>query len=335
MNKKILILSNDKIFIDNDKISTDNNDTINIIEGLAKKNHLSFVSKNAKKTGNFVTIKNKYRKFKKKNFFNFKDNFNNYKIFMISITPFNLFTLIFIKIFNRKIKGYVYLRSDGHKEYFYKYGLLGHFFYDLMFKIVTNFLKIITVSRYLSGLKENYTLIKPSEIENKWFLKRKKADLYKPKLLYLGRYKKEKGIFSLTNILDSINFDFEINIVGLKKKIISKNDKVKLFNEVNSTKKIISFYDKCNIFVLPSYTEGSPKVIFESLARYRPIIVFEEIKHVKENLKGIFVCRRQTKDFINKVHYIMKNYKYIIKEIKKNKINTKKQFQNKLSEIFQ
>ena len=37
MNKKILILSNDKIFIDNDKISTDNNDTINIIEGLAKK----------------------------------------------------------------------------------------------------------------------------------------------------------------------------------------------------------------------------------------------------------------------------------------------------------
>ena len=211
---------------------------------------------------------------------------------------------------------------------------LGHFFYDLMFKIVTNFLKIVAVSRHLSGLKENYTLIKPSEIENKWFLKRKKADLHKPKLLYLGRYKKEKGVFSLINIFDSINFNFELNIVGLKKKITSPNDKVKLFNEVNSTKKIISFYDKCNIFVLPSYTEGAPKVIFESLARYRPIIVFEEIKHVKENFRGIFVCRRQTKDFTNKVRYIMKNYKYIIKEIKKNKIHTKKQFQNELSEFF-
>ena len=85
MNKKILILSNDKIFIDNDKISTDNNDTINIIEGLAKKNKLSFVCKNAKKIRKFVTIKNKYRKFQKKNFFSFKDKFNNYKIFMISI----------------------------------------------------------------------------------------------------------------------------------------------------------------------------------------------------------------------------------------------------------
>ena len=43
MNKKILILTNYKIFIDNDKISSDYNDTINIIEGLAKKNHLSFM----------------------------------------------------------------------------------------------------------------------------------------------------------------------------------------------------------------------------------------------------------------------------------------------------
>ena len=31
----------------------------------------------------------------------------------------------------------------------------------------------------------------------------------------------------------------------------------------------------------------------------------------------------------------MKNYKYIIKEIKKNKIHTKKEFQNELSEISQ
>ena len=334
MNKKILIISNDKIFINNNKISSDYNDTINIIEGLAKKNHLSFICKNTKKIRNFIIKKKKYRKFKKKNFFNFKENFNNYKIFMISITPFNLFALIFIKIFNRKIKGYVYLRSDGHKEYFYKYGSLGRIFYDLMFKIVTNFLDIVAVSKHLSGLKENYVLIRPSEIENNWFLKRKKAELHKPKLLYLGRYKKEKGVFSLTNIFNSINFDFELNIVGLKKKVILANDKVKLFNEVNSTKKIINFYDKCNIFVLPSYTEGAPKVILESLARYRPIIVFEEIKHVKENFKGIFVCKRQAKDFTNKVRYIMKNYISITKEIKKNKINTKKQFQNKLSEIF-
>ena len=68
MNKKILILSNDKIFINKNKISSDDKDTINIIEGLAKKNHLSFVCKNTKKIRNFVTTKKKYKKFKKKIF---------------------------------------------------------------------------------------------------------------------------------------------------------------------------------------------------------------------------------------------------------------------------
>ena len=38
MNRNILIISNDKLLIKQDKISSDYNDTINIIEGLAKKN---------------------------------------------------------------------------------------------------------------------------------------------------------------------------------------------------------------------------------------------------------------------------------------------------------
>ncbi len=334
MNKKILIISNDKIFIKNDKISTDYNDTINIIEGLAKKNHLSFICRYTSKIRNFKRKNIIYKKFKRKNFLDLKENFNKYKVFMISITPFNFFSFIFIKLFNKKIKGYVYLRSDGHKEYYYKYGLIGKFFYDFMFKIVTNYLDILTVSRYLSGLKKKYTLIKPSEIEKKWFSKRKKADLKKPKLLYLGRYKKEKGVISLRNIFKSINFNSELNIVGLKKKILSDDSKIKYFKEVDSTKKIINFYDKSNIFILPSYTEGSPKVILESLVRYRPIIIFEEIKHVKENLKGVFVCRRKTEDLSNKIFYIMNNYKNIVNDIKKNKIQTKDQFQTKLNVIF-
>ena len=335
MNKKILIISNDKIFFNKNTIATDYNDTINIIEGLAKKNHLSFICRNASKIRNFKTIKKIYKNFKKKNFFSLRENFNKYKVFMISITPFNFLSFIFIKIFNKKIKGYVYLRSDGHKEYYYKYGLIGKYFYDFMFRIVTNYLDILAVSRHLSGLKKNYTLIKPSEIEKKWFFKRKKADLKKPKLLYLGRYKKEKGVISLRDIFKSINFNFELNIVGSKKNINLDDDKIKFFKEVESTQKIINYYDKCNIFILPSYTEGAPKVILESLARYRPIIVFEEIKHVKENLRGVFVCKRETRNLLNKVHYIMNNYKNIVNDIKKNKIQTKKQFQNKLSIIFQ
>ena len=40
---------------------------------------------------------------------------------------------------------------------------------------------------------------------------------------------------------------------------------------------MIKFYDNSNIFILPSFTEGHPMVLLESLARLRPVIIFNEI----------------------------------------------------------
>jgi len=332
MNKNILLISNDKLFFKKDIISSDYNDTINIIEALSKKSFLSFCSRSASERQNFISKNNKYNKFSKLNFLNLK-KYKNYKIFMISITPFNLFILLILKILNKKISGYAYLRSDGYKEYYYKYGIFGRFLFNIMFKIVIKFLKIISVSNNLTGLKKNYDLVNPSEISNEWLKNIKKPNLKIPKLLYLGRYKKEKGVHSLVNIINQIEIDLKLNIIGLKKKIHYKNKKINFFVEFKSFKKVINAYDKCNIFILPSYTEGSPKVILESLARQRPVIVFEDIKHVKKNFKGIFICKRNDQDLLIAINYIMKNYKKIIKKIKLNKIVTKKQFQNELNSI--
>ena len=332
MNKNFLIISNDKLFIKHDKISSDYNDTINIIEGLAEKNHLSFFCRTTIKPKNYISKKKKYKKFLRFKFFDL-NRADNHEIFMISITLFNFFTLLFLKILNNKTTGYVYLRSDGHKEYYYKYGTIGRTIYSFMFKVVTSTLKIISVSKNLTGLKNNYSLVTPSEIDKKWFVNRVNPNLYKPKLLYLGRYKKEKGVFSLINIINSLSTDLKLNIVGTKQKIISTNKKIKFSKELSSIRSIISCYDECNIFVLPSYTEGSPKVILESLARHRPVIVFEDIKHVKKNFKGVFVCKRNNKDFLNNINFILNNYSQINKKIKKEKIFTKKDFQKQLSKI--
>ena len=83
-----------------------------------------------------------------------------------------------------------------------------------------------------------------------------------------------------------------------------------------------------------SYTEGSPKVILDSLARQRPIIIFEDIKHVQKNFKGIFVCKRNAEDLLNVINYIMNNYQEIKNKINLNKITTKKQFHNELNKII-
>ena len=64
---------------------------------------------------------------------------------------------------------------------------------------------------------------------------------------------------------------------------------LKIFPNQNIKSKLIKYYDDHNIFILPSFTEGHPMVLLEALARRRPVIVFDDIKHVIGNKKGIFV----------------------------------------------
>ena len=119
----------------------------------------------------------------------------------------------------------------------------------------------------------------------------------------------------------------------IKKKIFLENDKIRVFNQTSDIKKIIDFYDQNNIFILPSFTEGSPKVVLESLSRLRPVIIFREIKHVKSKLKGVFITNRNKKDLKKTIIYILKNYKKIQLEMKNNKIPTKEKFQKDLIKI--
>ena len=81
---------------------------------------------------------------------------------------------------------------------------------------------------------------------------------------------------------------------------------------------------------MPSYIEGFPKVISESLARLRPIIIFEDIKYVTHGRKGIFVCKRNERSLRKKINHILENYTEIQKDIKKNFFYTKSNFMREL-----
>ena len=177
-------------------------------------------------------------------------------------------------------------------------------------------------------------LITRSELDQMWFNKLKKAKLDFPRLLYIGRIKKEKGIYSLLNLTKDFDFKFKLSIVGGINSNMSKNKNIKFLNEVAEKKRLIKLYDSHNIFILPSYTEGAPKVILESLARKRPVIIFKEIKHVKLNFKGIFVCDRNIFSLEKNIKFIIKNYNKIQLEMTKNNLPTKKNFQKQLLKII-
>jgi glycosyltransferase involved in cell wall biosynthesis len=103
---------------------------------------------------------------------------------------------------------------------------------------------------------------------------------------------------------------------------------------VSDPKTLINIYDNHNITILPSYTEATPYVVDESLARLRPVIIFEDIKYIKRNKEGIFVSKRDINSFSQNANYIINNYSSIQKKMSENKLPTKDSMIQQLSKII-
>lgn len=329
--KNLLIISNDKVFFSKSKVSTKHNDTINILEATQAKFDIFLLSRSSKSIDNFSLKKKRIFKFNLKSFFFLRKK--KFKILIVSITPRNIFFYLLLNLLIKDLKGFVYLRSDGYKEYESRLGKLGRLIFFLMTKCIKKKLKIISVNKNIKSPKIDY-IIYPSELDKSWFKKKKSIKINFPKLLYLGRFKKDKGVFSLIELFKDMKYKFRLTIAGDKNHPLIKLKNIKFIKELSDKKKIISLYDNHDIFILPSFTEGSPKVILESLARKKPIIIFNEIRHVKKNFKGIFMIERNTNNLKNIIIHIVKNYSKIQNDMAKNTLITKKNFQNKFVEIL-
>ena len=130
--------------------------------------------------------------------------------------------------------------------------------------------------------------------------------------------------------------DISLTIIGAEKGSSNKinQSNIKIFPTQSNKSKLIKYYDDHNIFVLPSFTEGHPMVLLEALARRRPVIIFDEIKHVIGDKKGIFVTKRNFLSFLGTLNNIKKNYKKIQKDMKKNKLPTNKEFIEKFIKLI-
>ena len=334
MRKELHVLTNDRIYMKRG-FYTSNNDLANILSSCGKSHKINLICRKSYNSLNY--------KINVPNLNIIKDSLlsenlysNKTKLLMISITPFNVLKLIHINfILKTKIRGYVYLRSDGFKEYRIKYKLLGYFFYGLMFAFFKKFTKIISCSKNLSHVKK-FTYVDPSKIDKNWLVKRVKPKLNNIKFLYVGRMKKEKGIFTLINLFDNLLIKYQLTILGSKyNNIIKKNGNLIFYKkEIYDHKKIKKYYDNCNLFFLPSYTEGNPQVIKESFARQRPVIVFEDLKFLSKQYNGIIVSKRNSKNLHLCIKNIFQNYNHFYNLTKRNRITLKESFQKNINNII-
>ncbi len=342
--KNVFIVSNDKFFLDKKNIYNSNKNTFTIINCFNKFKKIYLIARESKKK--FI-FKDKIRNIKLIKFWEiFKDikKINNSKILVISLTPYNFFiSLIIILLGINKKNFFLFLRSDGFKEYKVKFGKIGFLIYGFMFFILKKNSTILTCSRSLTYVT-NPKLIYPSEIDDNWIINKNKKRNFKInkkiKLLYAGRFREEKGYASLINIYEKLEINSSLTMIGndykyFKKKNYPKNKDIKIVSQVSSLQNLIDYYDECDIFILPSYAEAYPQVILESLSRLKPIIIFNEIKFLKKTFPyGLFNCDRSPESLIEIILKIKKNYNKIQFLISKNKVFTLENFNKDLNKIF-
>ena len=337
MKQYLAIVSNEKTTQKEENFFCDNIDMKSIPEGLKESYEINLFVRNSKiersshsiNLNNVIVSKGIFSYVK--NIIKTKNLFDKYLI--ISLSPYTFIIILLLFILRKKV--YLYLRSDGYEEYKCYSKYLGPIIYHIMFTLSSFGAKLIACrSHILKG--KNGHVVSPSQLNEKWLTNRKTADLKKIKLLYVGRIKVEKGIFSLVKILNGMELDYKISIINSEKfhdkKLENKN--IEIINFQNKNDSIINIYDDHNIFILPSFTEGHPQVLDEALSRLRPVVIFPEISHVTRNRDGVFVSERNSKSLSKKIKYIIQEYENIHKKMALNRLPTKKLFLKELKEII-
>ena len=328
MKKKLFIISNESVSTQDGKFYCDNIDLKSTPEGLNKKFEVNlFARKSNKKRSHEIKVK-KIKIFN--NFFSYifsmidASKEKDTKYLIISISPYTFLISLFLKILGKK--PIVYLRSDGYGEYKAILGKVGPMIYHFMFIIVTSVSNLISCRSYILKGKKG-KIVNPSQLDSTWLRQPKISEIKSFKLLYVGRIRVEKGIYFLTNLIKNKR-NISLTIAGAEKNTSYKinQSNVKILPNQSNKLKLIKCYDDHNIFILPSYTEGNPMALLEALARRKPVIIFNEIKHVIGDKKGIFVSKRNFMNLFSTLNNIKKNYKKIQKDMKKNKLSTNKEF---------
>jgi len=331
----LAIVENEKIFQEKNKFYCDNIDAKSIPEGINNFRKIYLIARKSKvkrvqqinlsqvKIGSniFLFLNLILKTFSEKNI--------NY--LLISINPYTFLSALVLLLFKKKV--FIYLRSSGYEEYKAKYGLFGKLIYHIMYLLVTPWSNLIVCHERLTK-KKDYHLVFPSQLGNKWFENLKQVSLDKVRLLYVGRMRVEKGIFDFLKMFNKLSMNAELSIVSDVKNLKNMNKKINLLGFGYDEKSLIEIYDSHNIMVLPSYTEGHPQVVLESLSRKRPVIVFDDIKHIIGTKKGIFISKRNIISLNETIEFIMKNYTKIQENMKENKLPTKEEFILQMNSIL-
>lgn len=169
------------------------------------------------------------------------------------------------------------------------------------------------------GVKKSKIKIVPNGVEDKYFFNISRKLHKKPKLLFVGRLGIQKNIPQLLKALKGVSEQFKTIIVGegnleSKLKKLTKDLKLKNVSFVGRAdgQKLLNYYKKSDIFVLPSEREGMPLVLLEAIAMGLPVVATDVTGNrdvIENNKNGLLVPLNDTKAFQSALLKLSRNEK--------------------------
>lgn len=128
------------------------------------------------------------------------------------------------------------------------------------------------------GVRNDRILNIPSGIEKDMIVKSINPSTEKRKFLFIGRNERRKGLIELHDSIKKLSIDYskaEFHFIGPiynDEKISNINLNIFYHGLIKDVKKKNEIIDNCDILICPSFSEGMPNVILESMARGLAII---------------------------------------------------------------
>ena len=170
-----------------------------------------------------------------------------------------------------------------------------------------------------------------------------------PRFLMVSRLLKSKGVKEYLEAAEEVKLrypqaefyllgKYELEMQdGIDKEFVERFIKDGIVQRFEETSDVRPYYEKCSVYVLPSYREGVPRTVLEAMAMGRPIITTDAQgcrETVIDNRNGFLIPVRDVCSLVKKMEYFIENpneiqrmgmesRKYVIEKFDVRKVNDK------------
>ncbi|MCM8539577.1 MAG: glycosyltransferase family 4 protein, partial [Lentisphaeraceae bacterium] len=141
------------------------------------------------------------------------------------------------------------------------------------------------------------------------------------RFLLIARLLRDKGVYEYIDAIKIVKEkypDIQFDLVGwldenpacIKSKDLERWQKTNLVNFLGKLDDVRPALEKCSVYVLPSYREGTPRTVLEAMAMGRPIITTDAPgcrETVKDQENGFLVPVKNSKVLAEKMIYFIEH----------------------------